>query len=118
MPTGKAGKSVFGDATFPQLSVSRQAGNEHFRQRARSACAFPSWVAFQPDGKAMPYELPRDIRELVDSSLQSCRNAESALTLATFIARFWSCPNKLGAPFYLDRRALAPVDALGLTEAR
>src|SRR4051794_8773019 len=40
------------------------------------------------------------------------------MALATFIARFWSSPRKLGLPFMLDRRALAPVEALGLTEAR
>src|SRR4051794_39500885 len=40
------------------------------------------------------------------------------MALATFIARFWTAPRKLGLPFMLDRRALAPVEALGLTEAR
>src|SRR4051794_41649195 len=39
------------------------------------------------------------------------------MALATFIARFWTAPRKLGLPFMLDRRALAPVEALGLTEA-
>src|SRR4051812_20515278 len=40
------------------------------------------------------------------------------MALATFIARFWTAPRKLGLPFVLDRRALAPIAALGLTEAR
>src|SRR5215207_2588210 len=40
------------------------------------------------------------------------------MALATFIARFWTAPKRLGLPFMLDRRALAPVEALGLTEAR
>src|SRR4051812_30248724 len=39
------------------------------------------------------------------------------MALAAFLARFWSAPRKLGLPFMLDRRALAPVEALGLTEA-
>src|SRR5215218_5956919 len=40
------------------------------------------------------------------------------MALATFIGRFWTAPKRLGLPFMLDRRALAPVEALGLTEAR
>src|SRR3954451_6117063 len=40
------------------------------------------------------------------------------MTLATFLGRFWTAPKRLGLPFMLDRRALAPVEALGLTEAR
>src|SRR5215207_7627370 len=40
------------------------------------------------------------------------------MALATFIARFWTAPKRLGLPFMLDRRALAPIEALGLTEAR
>src|SRR5690242_21117256 len=40
------------------------------------------------------------------------------MALATFIGRFWTAPKRLGLPFMLDRRALAPIEALGLTEAR
>src|SRR3954467_14696851 len=40
------------------------------------------------------------------------------MALVTFIGRFWTAPRKLGLPFILDRRALTPIEALGLTEAR
>src|SRR4051795_9449149 len=66
----------------------------------------------------MSYSLPRTVRERLSAALNCRRNRDACLALATFIARFWTAPRKLGLPFILDRRALAPVAALGLTEAR
>src|SRR3954452_6201874 len=51
-------------------------------------------------------------------TLKPLRNRDVCMALASFVARFWSAPRKLGLPFVLDRRALAPVEALGLSEAR
>ena len=66
----------------------------------------------------MSYRLPHDVRDRLAAALKPLRNRDACLALATFIARFWTAPRKLGLPFMLDRRALAPVEALGLTEAR
>src|SRR5690242_21099420 len=66
----------------------------------------------------MDYRLPHDVRDRLASALAGRRNKDACLSLATFIARFWTAPKRLGLPFMLDRRALAPVEALGLTEAR
>src|SRR4051794_10295508 len=66
----------------------------------------------------MDYRLPASVRDRLASALAGRRNRDACLTLATFLGRFWSAPRKLGLPFMLDRRALAPVEALGLTEAK
>src|SRR4051794_39304716 len=73
---------------------------------------------FTPAKNAGPYRLPHDVRDRLGAALTGYRNRDAALALATFIGRFWTAPRKLGLPFILDRRALAPVEALGLTEAR
>ena len=64
------------------------------------------------------YRLPHDVRDRLAAALRPLRNRDACLALATFVARFWTAPRKLGLPFMLDRRALAPVEALGLSEAR
>src|SRR3712207_6855842 len=51
-------------------------------------------------------------------ALKPLRNRDAALAFATFLGRFWTAPRRLGSAFMLDRRALAPIEALGLTEAR
>src|SRR5215208_2142326 len=66
----------------------------------------------------MDYRLPASVRDRLASALADRRNRDACLALATFIARFWTAPRKVGLPFMLDRRALAPVEALGLSEAR
>src|SRR3954447_20293214 len=66
----------------------------------------------------MQYCLPAAVRERLSSVLAGRRNRDACLTLALFIGRFWTAPRRLGLPFFLDRRALAPVEALGLSEAR
>src|SRR5215213_5299500 len=66
----------------------------------------------------MDYRLPASVRDRLASALAGRRNKDACLALATFIGRFWTAPRRLGLPFMLDRRALAPVEALGLTEAR
>ena len=63
------------------------------------------------------YRLPHDVRDRLAAALKP-RNRDACMALATFIGRFWTAPTRLGLPFMLDRRALAPVEALGLTEAR
>ena len=55
------------------------------------------------------YRLPHDVRDRLAAALKPLRNRDACLALATFIARFWTAPRKLGLPFMLDRRALAPV---------
>jgi hypothetical protein len=64
------------------------------------------------------YRLPHDVRDRLAAALKPLRNRDACMALATFIARFWTAPKRLAAPFMLDRRALAPIEALGLTEAR
>jgi hypothetical protein len=64
------------------------------------------------------YRLPHDVRDRLATALKPLRNRDACLVLATFLGRFWSAPRKLGLPFMLDRRALAPVEALDLSEAR
>src|SRR3954454_2037368 len=74
--------------------------------------------AGQPVGEHMDYRLPRPVRDRLAAAVAGRRNRDACMALALFIARFWTAPRKLGLPFILDRRALAPVAALGLTEAR
>jgi hypothetical protein len=50
--------------------------------------------------------------------LRPAKNRESALTLAVFLARYWSAPARLGQAFPIDRRALCGHRDLPLTEAR
>src|SRR3954468_23722100 len=64
------------------------------------------------------YVLPRSVQERLSAALHGRRNRDACLTLATFIGRYWTSPKRLGLPFVLDRRALAPIEALGLSEAR
>src|SRR3954462_7525501 len=64
------------------------------------------------------YRLPHDVRDRLSAALKPLRNRDACMVLATFLGRFWSAPRKLGLPFMLDRRALTPVEALGLSEAR
>src|SRR6185295_5980862 len=66
----------------------------------------------------MEYRLPATVRDRLGSALAGRRNKDACLTFATFVARYWSVPRKLGLPFALDRRALAGVEALGLSEGR
>src|SRR3954451_17677939 len=66
----------------------------------------------------MEYRLPACVRDQLAAALAGRRNRDACLTLQTFIGRFWTAPRRLGLPFMLDRRALAPVEALGLSEAR
>lgn len=51
-------------------------------------------------------------------ALAPFRNRDAALTLAVFIARFWSVPTRVLGSFPIDRRALAEHEGLELTEAR
>src|SRR3954447_7149520 len=73
---------------------------------------------FTPSPLAGPYRLPRDVRDRLAAALAPYRNRDAAFTLATFLGRFWSTPNRLLSAFPIDRRELANHVALGLTEAR
>jgi hypothetical protein len=64
------------------------------------------------------YRLPYDVRDCLTAATAAFRNAEAAVALATFLARFWSTPRRLGQSFPIDRRALANRVDLGLTEGR
>ena len=64
------------------------------------------------------YSLPRPILDRLQAALAPAKSRESALTLAVFVARFWSAPGRLGLPFPIDRRALCSHRDLPLTEAR
>jgi hypothetical protein len=64
------------------------------------------------------YRLPHPIEQRLAKSLQGHRNRYDAITLAVFLARYWSSPRKLGLVFPADRRRLAEIPALGLSEAR
>jgi hypothetical protein len=64
------------------------------------------------------YRLPHDVRERLGRELEPFRNREAAFALATFLARFWTVPGRVGGAFPIDRRALADRADLALTEAR
>jgi hypothetical protein len=65
-----------------------------------------------------PYTLPRAVQERLTAALKRFRNRQSALTLATFLGRYWSAPGRVVQAFHIDRRALAEHAALGLSEDR
>jgi hypothetical protein len=50
-------------------------------------------------------------------NLTPFRNRDAALALAVFLARHWSAPDRIEAPFSVDRRKLADRPGLDLTEA-
>jgi hypothetical protein len=63
-----------------------------------------------------PYRLPRDVQDRLTAALTPFRNREAAFALATFVARFWSTPNRIVDAFPIDRRELADRQDLGLSE--
>src|SRR3954449_12045730 len=73
---------------------------------------------FKPAPAPGPYRLPHDVRDHLAAALTPYRNRDAAYDLATFLGRFWSAPARLTRTFVIDRRALAQVTALDLTEAR
>ena len=73
---------------------------------------------FAPSPPAGPYRPPRDVRDRLTAALVPYRNRDAAFTLAVFLGRFWSTPNRLLTAFPIDRRELANHTGLGLTEAR
>src|SRR5215211_7926250 len=64
------------------------------------------------------YSLPRPVLDRLQAALAPAKNRESALTLAVFLARYWSAPARLGQAFPIDRRALCGHRDLPLTKAR
>jgi hypothetical protein len=92
------------------------------RTRARSVRR-----PFHPPSGGGPYRLPHSVRDRLASSLAPFRNRDAAMTLAIFIARFWSIPEEkrsskssrpghIPGTFALDRRELVEHPDLGLTE--
>ncbi|ACA15672.1 hypothetical protein M446_1146 [Methylobacterium sp. 4-46] len=64
------------------------------------------------------YRLPREAADRLATAAQGRKNAKAVHALATFLARFWSAPGRIGRAFPVDRVALADHPELGLTEAR
>jgi hypothetical protein len=62
--------------------------------------------------------LPRDIQDRLAVALAPFRNREAAFTLATFLARYHSNPDRVLGAFAIDRRALVGHADLDLTEKR
>jgi hypothetical protein len=58
------------------------------------------------------------VRDRLTAALSPFRNRDAAFALATFLARFWTAPRRLGLAFTIDRRALADHGELELTEKR
>jgi hypothetical protein len=71
---------------------------------------------FTPSFRDGPYHLPNAVKDRLALALAPYRNREAAFALATFIGRFWSCPDRIVENFAIDRRALAEHPALGLSE--
>src|SRR3954462_2848841 len=62
---------------------------------------------FTTSSPAGPYRLPHDVRDRLTAALAPFRNRDAAFALATFLARFWSTPNRLLTAFPIDCRAIA-----------
>ena len=73
---------------------------------------------FRPSAGQGAYRLPHDVRDRLTAALAPFRNREAAFSLATFLARFHSNPDRLLSGFMIDRRELADRPDLTLTEAR
>jgi hypothetical protein len=58
------------------------------------------------------------VQERLVIALASFRNRDAAFTLALFLARFWSTPDRIIDAFPIDRRALGDHPELGLSEKR
>jgi hypothetical protein len=50
---------------------------------------------FRPSPGQGPYRLPHDVRDRLVLALAPFRNRDAALTLAVFIARYWSVPGRV-----------------------
>lgn len=73
---------------------------------------------FTPGAPVGPYHLPKGVCESLGTLLRPFKNREAAFALATFLARHWSSPDRLGRAFPICRRALTDHAKLGLSEAR
>lgn len=72
---------------------------------------------FQPlDDATASYRLPKTVRRAVCAVLSPFRGRDTAFRLLSFLARFWTHPNRIERAFPVDRRALADHRLLGLTE--
>jgi len=123
MPAGAGKDLIFGEMIFPENPVLRQAESVAFGNGNAwpVITGRPFRRVSDPEGRPLhpcAYHLPHDVRDRLAAALKPLRNRDACMALATFIGRFWTAPRRLGLPFMLDRRALAPVEALGLTEAR
>ncbi len=73
---------------------------------------------FRPSSGEGAYRLPHEVRDRLTAALGPFRNREAAFTLATFLGRYHSIPDRVLDAFAIDRRALVGHDHLDLTEAR
>src|SRR3712207_7645551 len=61
---------------------------------------------FRPSTGQGAYRLPHDVRDRLTAALRPFRNREAAFSLATFLARYHSNPDRLLCGFMIDRREL------------
>jgi hypothetical protein len=71
-----------------------------------------------PGRESGRYRLPRDVSDRLTLALTPFRNREAAFTLATFLGRYHSNPDRVVGAFAIDRRALVDHADLDLTEKR
>src|SRR4051794_39670938 len=126
MPGFPGKRIMFGDLILPKTQPPVKLkviafGNGGAWPVIRGSRDAPLRRVSDPEGRPLhpcAYRLPHDVRDRLAAALKPLRNRDACLALATFIARFWTAPKRLGLPFMLDRRALAPIETLRLTEAR
>src|SRR3954469_2950459 len=126
MPGFPGKRIMFGDLILPKTQPPVKLkviafGNGGAWPVIRGSRDAPLRRVSDPEGRPLhpcAYRLPHDVRDRLAAALKPLRNRDACMALATFIGRFWTAPKRLGVPFVLDRRALAPVEALGLSEAR
>src|SRR3954452_21415631 len=105
---------------MPPDIARRSLGSQARRYASGDGESLPGGAAAAREGRVMTcaYRLPRAVADRLETALRGRKNAEAALALATWLARFWSAPRRLLAAFPIDRRAIAGREDLGLTEAR
>jgi|SRR4051794_4762041 hypothetical protein len=126
MPGFPGKRIMFGDLILPKTQPPVKLkviafGNGGAWPVIRGSRDAPLRRVSDPEGRPLhpcAYRLPHDVRDRLAAALKPLRNRDACMALATFIGRFWTAPKRLGLPFMLDRRALAPIETLDLTEAR
>jgi hypothetical protein len=73
---------------------------------------------FRPARSSARYQLPHEVRDRLVTALKPYRNRAAALALAEFVACSHSGPGRVALAFPIDRRELAKIPGLDLTEAK